>query len=469
MERVREMINISFLQLEQILFQELRKEFCEAFSALLERLDDQIHSACDKNRYEVLEKVSRGVETLVGTVRFRRRCYLDRQMKKRVYLLDELCGLPQRSRIAPGLASLAAVFGATCSYREAEKAFKNLFGERVISHESIRQVVQAAGEELRQEEAKQREFPAGERKLPVLFLEVDGLWASLQREKKPSIEARILVSHEGWEARHPSSEEYKLINKQHFTWEGEAKYFWEEASRYLAAHYDLENTIVVINGDRAPWIRKGIDWFPHAIYQVDQFHLKRELKSLLKGQPEKLKSAMEALEASDVVLFFTTLAEAVSAEADAKQRKRLQAFINDLLEVTESLRDYRVRLQEEYNIDTSGYRGLGAAESQMDLYSNRLKKHGQSWSLAGLRNMLAVLNAKFEGRLLEVTEKLGQSGKVVPLIRQKFGVGRVKEALKSATYEPRSGSLPAKLRGLNASGGLARVMQQLSHPSFSTI
>jgi len=178
---------------------------------------------------------------------------------------------------------------------------------------------------------------------------------------------------------------------------------------------------------------------------------------------------MEALEASDVVLFFTTLAEAVSAEADAKQRKRLQAFINDLLEVTESLRDYRVRLQEEYNIDTSGYRGLGAAESQMDLYSNRLKKHGQSWSLAGLRNMLAVLNAKFEGRLLEVTEKLGQAEELLPQLRQKFGVGRVKEALKTATYEPRSGGIPAKQHGLNASGGLARLLRQLSHPSFSTI
>jgi hypothetical protein len=124
MERVREICNISFLQLEQILFQELRKEFCEAFSALLESLDDQIHAARDKKRYEVLEKVTRVVETLVGPVRFRRRCYLDRQMKKRVYLLDELCGLPQRSRIAPGLASLAAVFGATCSYREAERLSK---------------------------------------------------------------------------------------------------------------------------------------------------------------------------------------------------------------------------------------------------------------------------------------------------------------------------------------------------------
>jgi len=91
MERLREMINISFLQLEQILFQELRKEFCESFSALLERLDDQIHAACDKNRYEVLEKVSRGVETLVGTVRFRRRCYLDRAEVAR---LLHTCGTP---------------------------------------------------------------------------------------------------------------------------------------------------------------------------------------------------------------------------------------------------------------------------------------------------------------------------------------------------------------------------------------
>jgi hypothetical protein len=31
---------------------------------------------------------------------------------------------------------------------------------------------------------------------------------------------------------------------------GPGEDFWEEAGRYLAAHYDLEHTIVVINGDR---------------------------------------------------------------------------------------------------------------------------------------------------------------------------------------------------------------------------
>jgi len=468
MERVREICNISFLQLEQILFQELRKEFCEAFSALLESLDDQIHAERDKKRYEVLEKVTRVVETLVGPVRFRRRCYLDRKMGKRVYLLDELCGLHQRRRISPGLASLAVMFGATCSYRSAAESLKSLFGERVLSHESIRQVIQVAGKKLRTEEANQREFTGGKDKVPVLYLEVDGLWTSLQKEKSSSTETRILVSHEGWKPRYPSSEEYVLVNKRHFTYQDKPECFWEEASRYLATQYDLEATIVVINGDRAPWIRKGVDWFPRAIYQADRFHLKRELRSLLKGQPEKLKTALEALEVSDETLLLATLAESVAAEEEPKRRKKMQDLLADLAKIPESLRDYRVRLQE-YNLDTRGYRGLGAAESQMDRYSNRLKTHGQSWSLTGLRNMLAVLNAKFEGRLLEVTEKLGQAEELLPQLRQKFGVGRVKEALKTATYEPRSGGIPARQHGLNASGGLARLLRQLSHPSFSTI
>ncbi len=39
--------------------------------------------------------------------------------------------------------------------------------------------------------------------------------------------------------------------------------------------------MVVINGDRASWIRAGVDYFPKAIYQVDRFHVKRDLRRLL--------------------------------------------------------------------------------------------------------------------------------------------------------------------------------------------
>src|SRR5690606_19391198 len=127
----------------------------------------------------------------------------------------------------------------TCSYRSAAESLKSLFGERVLSHESIRQVIQVVGKKLRTEEANQREFPAGKDKVPVLFLEVDGLWTSLQKEKSSSTETRILVSHEGWKPRYPSSEEYVLVNKRHFTYQDKPECFWEEASRYLATQYDL--------------------------------------------------------------------------------------------------------------------------------------------------------------------------------------------------------------------------------------
>ncbi|HHY37319.1 MAG TPA: hypothetical protein GX507_00040 [Clostridia bacterium] len=34
--------------------------------------------------------------------------------------------------------------------------------------------------------------------------------------------------------------------------------FWEEVSRQIYDSYDLSETIVVINGDRARWIRLGV-------------------------------------------------------------------------------------------------------------------------------------------------------------------------------------------------------------------
>lgn len=38
-------------------------------------------------------------------------------------------------------------------------------------------------------------------------------------------------------------------------------------------HLTDADTPVVINGDRASWIHKGIGYLPNAIFQVDRFHL----------------------------------------------------------------------------------------------------------------------------------------------------------------------------------------------------
>jgi hypothetical protein len=155
-----------------------------------------------------------------------------------------------------------------------------------MSHETIRQLILRLGELMEKEEEKKREEANGTRRVPVLFVEADGYWCSMQEGKKKSREMRMMVAHEGWEARTPSSREHGLVGKTHYL-DLDSKDFWEKASRHLYSRYDIdENTVVVINGDRASWIRKGVEYFPKAIYQVDRFHIRRDLRRLLQGTKE---------------------------------------------------------------------------------------------------------------------------------------------------------------------------------------
>lgn len=425
MVEFRGQVSVSFRDIEEKLWRESRELFCSALQEILELLDDKLFEGYDRERYKVRERVYRELETLVGTVGFHRRAYVDRQTGETVYLLDEVLDLSERKRISPGLMVVLAELGVMGpSYREARNAAARIFGERVVSHETIRQIVKQVGQHLDAEEQKLRDSPAGTRCVPVLFLEVDGWWVSLQREKKPSQEVCALISHEGWRPRHPRSREYELVNRLHFTWEQGAGEFWEEASRYLAGHYDLENTVVIINGDRASWIRKGVNYFPRAIYQVDRFHLLRDLKRLLVNQPDRLAIAKQAVQNGDEGALLATLAEAASRERDRKLQDRIRAFLNDVISIPEALRDYRVRL-EEMGLSTDGYHGLGAAESQVDRYSNRVKKRGQSWTLVGLRAILAGLNARFEGRLTKAAEAVEHQEQILCRKRLESGIGRI--------------------------------------------
>ncbi len=82
------------------------------------------------------------------------------------------------------------------------------------------------------------------------------------------------------------------------------------------------------------------------------------------------------------------------------------AKIDDLLaairEMPEAFRDYRVRLAE-MGYDTRGMRGMGATESNVNKFSLRLKKRGQSWGPEGLKAMIHSMVKYFEDKLFSPT------------------------------------------------------------------
>ena len=254
MEELRALTRLSLHALETQLFLQLRALFCEALAMVLAELDAYIAETLSPQRYRAKGLQGRTLQTLFGTVSFRRRRYYDRVNNQWVYPLDELLEIPDAQQVSPGLSSWALVQAVlTGSYRAAARSLKEIYGHPVISHERIRQLAVAMGVELEKRKEAQLANAEGTRKVKYVFLEVDGLVASLQRQKRRRrIEEKLLTVHEGWKGRHPSSQECELVNKRHFRTQDAD--FWEAASRYVYSLYDIdEHTVVIINGDRAPW------------------------------------------------------------------------------------------------------------------------------------------------------------------------------------------------------------------------
>lgn len=177
-----------------------------------------------------------------------------------------------------------------------------------------------------------------------------GLFVRLQQEgPRKLVEEKFIASHQGWRRRHSSSKEYELVNETFFSAHDQDD-FWEVASRHIMSRYDIdENVMVVANGDRAEWIRKGVDYFPQAMYQIDRFHLKRELRRLFGKHPECLRRLYTALESNGPTgaTFLACLAECRKLLRSKKEREAARKLLEDLATIPEAIADYRNSFAEE--------------------------------------------------------------------------------------------------------------------------
>jgi hypothetical protein len=179
------------------------------------------------------------------------------------------------------------------------------------------------------------------------------------------------------------------------------------ARLYIVEFEINEDTIIVINGDRAKWIRMFREWFCDCtvLYQVDRFHLLRTLGGIFKRGSESYYRLRDAMDKDPTgARFMAALAEE-SKSLSGKRQEDAEKLLRDLEGIADSVCDYRVRLKAE-GYDIEGLRSMGAAEAQMDRFADRIKGRGQSWSPRGLDAMMRLLGLKFEGRLEELLHNL---------------------------------------------------------------
>jgi hypothetical protein len=248
---------------------------------LFQERDKNLGVECTRERIRV---------TRFGRFDIRRRLYSDSQGDSH-FLLDEYLNWLPYKWSTPSLREAIVELSTRTTFRDVSGALENLVAG-VLSASTIHRVLQEVSEAAIQEEKKEWEDcflrgkhpPPGAGKARVLYVEADGVRVHLQREwkkgkKQKHYELKNAIAYEGWERLSQKEERYRLVNKRVYCHGDESMPFWDGAGLALHKHWDLGYTeLVILGGDDANWIDKGIDELGFCIRQLSGFHLARSCR-----------------------------------------------------------------------------------------------------------------------------------------------------------------------------------------------
>jgi len=404
---MKECIQFNFSQLEKALWESTMETFRQAMVEILCLIDDFLLEKRDKRRYELKAMRERTYVTCVGTVNIKRRYYWDHDKQDWVFLLDEVLGIEKSKQISASLKEIAVIWATKGpSYRDTRDRLKDLFCSQILSHEKIRQLLIHSSDTIKNTYKKE---PEKKKKVDILFIEADGFWTGVQKEgkrrQKKKRETHMIKIHEGWEKRQgKEKEDYKLKNPMYVTSDNleEDEELWDRVRLRITERYQsIDGIPIIINGDFASWIRAGVDCFGNAMYQWDGFHLKRDIGTLLNKDKRLRNQALSLVDDNDPDGLLGVLDEYIGSITDLSEYEKVKELRKRVPDHKEATIDYRERLRDKGVEVSKSWRGMGAAESNVDRFKLRTSKRGRAWSKKGLASILNMLGMLYEGTLKE--------------------------------------------------------------------
>ena len=220
------------------------------------------------------------------------------------------------------------------SYRNTAKNITELSGQS-ISHGGAWDVVQALGEKIKEDEAiyvnkLEQDELFGEKEVPVLFEEADGVYINIQGKDRlisGKLEMKVAVAYEGW--KEVSKNRFELINKTAYAGFENATEFYKKKEAMIAKEYNTDEIeLRILNGDGATWIKHNMDDTVH--YQLDPYH---KNKAIIKNVPyaKSRKTIFNLLRENNIegaLKYIDALANSVE---DEKREKKLRELYHILI------------------------------------------------------------------------------------------------------------------------------------------
>lgn len=183
-------------------------------------LDERLLKKRDSNVYRNKGLKQTCLRTIMGNVEYSKRIYQfepEGDKKATKFLLDEYLAMDTIGHVSINLVETILTNIAEVSYEKTSENIQTLCNQ-IISAQGVWNVVQTVGEKIKEIETRKIELNEigalkGDKEVPVLFQEQDGIGLSIQGKDKPKgknkkKELKLAVSYTGWKKRNNSKKEY---------------------------------------------------------------------------------------------------------------------------------------------------------------------------------------------------------------------------------------------------------------------
>jgi len=392
-----EIKDLTFDNLEDMIFEISQNVACRVFEKALTDLDDHLRNKRERGKLKNTGKREKYFLTRFGDILYARTRYKDKKGKAR-YLLDEALSIVKNQRISLSRARIECFLSSLSSYREVVEGIRLLIGGPRC-HEAIRQSVIKEGKLIIEDQEKKLkqienlDYP--DKEAPdTAYLEADATYITLQKkgkEKGGKLEVKVGVGYTGKEARYKSGKSQRLKNK--FTFVGTGKDFMKNLNLQAEERLSISKVKkVIFGGDGDSWITSGIkDYFSSTTYILDLYHLYKKFKECLLKRKEEQKVIKDLLLSNQIDKGLSVIDQLTRNPYDLKEK-------DNLIKLYTYISRNRLGITNQFKLKDKEIERAGAIESNVrKAISARFKKRGMSWSKRGALALLKIKETILNG------------------------------------------------------------------------
>ena len=408
--------NLDTIEREKEMAKLLNDYCCHLVSQTIERLDDEMVGQMTSNGYKIDRKDERTVHFLFGSVTYIRRRYIDLANKLGFYPVDYHLGMFKHKKYSPLVMARVAELATKMPYRTCEEAISILTPLK-ISFNTIRNLVLKTDklisnykeyhEQLEDEKTEQEELLSNKqkRKVPILYLEGDGLDLFMQDRNFPRKTLHRYLVHEGTQ---PITRSRNKCVNMYQSADFNRKTAYQDMFKYLRTNYDLTDTIIITNSDN------GSGYTYNVFYEltlgcknhehfVDKYHVNEKLIQRMSFCKEMIPRAKRMINRWDESERNAIIKEMLLIADNIKDDEQRQKALEDCYR----LRGYLSRnwkfikpiAERELGVNMNG---IGVSESTHRPFSYRMKRQGRTWKKKGGNAIAHIISEKKNERFDDV-------------------------------------------------------------------